>query len=72
VTRGEIAGVTPHGRHATTARHFERDQARDAELVAAGWRVVRLTHRRIHGAPVEVAGMLVRLLGGGGDRGAEG
>jgi very-short-patch-repair endonuclease len=41
---------------------FERDRARDAELMAAGYRVVRLTHRRIHAEPEAVAAQLRRLL----------
>jgi very-short-patch-repair endonuclease len=54
-------------RHHGTRAAFERDRARDAELVGAGWRVVRLTHRRVHGAPSEVADLLARLLGRYGD-----
>ncbi len=48
---------------------FERDRARDAELVAAGYRVVRLTDRRLRDDPDAVAGQLRHLLaeGGGGE-----
>jgi hypothetical protein len=50
---------------------FERDRARDAELIAAGYRVVRLTHRRLHDYPEAVAGQLRRLLAAGGGGGRE-
>lgn len=45
---------------------FEHDRARDAELIAAGYRVVRLTHRRLEADPSAVAGQLRRLLTAGG------
>jgi very-short-patch-repair endonuclease len=34
---------------------FERDRARDAAMQAAGYRVIRLTHRRLHDEPNAVA-----------------
>ena len=48
---------------------FERDRARDAELVAAGYRVVRLTNRRLLDEPAVIAAQLRRLLAtsGGGE-----
>jgi very-short-patch-repair endonuclease len=49
-------------RHHATRGAFERDRARDAALTAAGWRVVRITHRRLVERPAEVAGLLRRLL----------
>ncbi len=42
---------------------FERDRARDATLQLAGYRVVRLTDRRLTDDPEEVARTLRRLLG---------
>jgi very-short-patch-repair endonuclease len=50
-----------HAAHGTRAA-FERDRLKDAELTAAGWRVVRLTHRRLLGQPEAVAAQLLRLL----------
>jgi hypothetical protein len=41
---------------------FERDRARDADLLAAGYRVVRLTHRRLVDEPAAVAAQLRQLL----------
>jgi very-short-patch-repair endonuclease len=45
---------------------FERDRARDAALQAAGYRVIRLTHRRLEQDSASVAGELRRLLRPGG------
>jgi very-short-patch-repair endonuclease len=42
---------------------FESDRVRDAEHTAAGWRVVRITKRRLEREPEAVAGQLRRLLG---------
>jgi very-short-patch-repair endonuclease len=54
----EIDGWSSHGtRHA-----FERDRVRDAEHTAAGWRVVRITRRRLLMEPEAVAAQLARLL----------
>jgi very-short-patch-repair endonuclease len=41
---------------------FERDRARDARLVSAGWRVVRITPRRLAAEPDEITAQLRRLL----------
>jgi very-short-patch-repair endonuclease len=46
--------------HQTRAA-FERDRERDAHLQSAGYRVIRLTHRRLERRPAEVID-LVRLL----------
>jgi len=46
---------------------FERDRARDAARQAAGYRVVRLTHRRLQREAGVVAGELRRLLPVGGE-----
>ena len=54
----ETDGWQSHG----TRRAFEGDRLRDAELTAAGWRVVRITWRRIEDDPEAVAAQLKRLL----------
>jgi very-short-patch-repair endonuclease len=41
---------------------FEEDRERDAELVAAGWRVVRVTWRRLTGDPAREAERLANML----------
>jgi very-short-patch-repair endonuclease len=41
---------------------FERDRAKDAALTTAGYRVVRLTHRRLENEPTVVAAQLSGLL----------
>jgi very-short-patch-repair endonuclease len=55
----ETDGWAAHGRRATR----EKDLARDAALAAAGWRVIRLTWRRLTHEPDEVAAQLAQLLG---------
>ena len=55
----ECDGAAAH----LTPRAFERDRARDAALVVAGYRVVRFTWRRVAEEPVGVARDLRRLLG---------
>jgi len=49
-----------HGHRAA----FERDRSRDSALQAAGYRVVRLTHRRLKADPATVAAELRQLLAG--------
>ena len=44
---------------------FERDRARDAAMQAAGYRVIRLTHRRLAREPATVASQLRHLLTSG-------
>jgi len=44
---------------------FERDRARDAAMQAEGYRVIRLTHRRLKREPAAVAAELRRLLAPG-------
>ncbi len=56
-----IVETDGHRHHGTRAA-FERDRERDAALTAAGWRVVRVTHRRLATRPREVAALLERLL----------
>lgn len=46
-----------------TRGSFERDRLRDAALETAGWRVIRVTWRRLTGEPAAVAAQLARLLG---------
>jgi hypothetical protein len=45
---------------------FERDRVKDAQLVEAGWRVVRITRARLAREPRAVAALLARLLSGDG------
>jgi very-short-patch-repair endonuclease/predicted transcriptional regulator of viral defense system len=52
----EVDGFDAHG----TRMAFERDRRRDAELVAAGYRVIRITWRQLIGEPEAV---LARLAG---------
>jgi very-short-patch-repair endonuclease len=54
----ELDGFRVHG----TRRAFERDRERDAELLAAGWRVIRITFRQLRRAPGAVAARLRRAL----------
>jgi hypothetical protein len=54
----ELDGFAFHRHRAA----FERDRARDARLQAAGYVVVRLTHRRLEEEPAAVAEELRRLL----------
>jgi very-short-patch-repair endonuclease len=53
----ELDGYAFHG----TRQAFEEDRARDAELQAAGWRVIRVTDRAL-GRPGRVAAQMRRLL----------
>ena len=41
---------------------YERDRLRDAELIAAGWVVIRVTWRRLTTEPAAVAGRIRRTL----------
>ena len=54
----ETDGWAAHGTRAA----FERDRRRDAQHTAAGWRVVRITIRRLEEEPEAVAEQLRRLL----------
>jgi very-short-patch-repair endonuclease len=45
-------------------RSFERDRERDAVLQLAGYRVIRITYRRLTREPAEVAAIILRLLAG--------
>ena len=54
----ETDGWRAHG----TRGAFERDRRRDAVLTEAGWRVVRITWKRLENEPGAVAAQLRRLL----------
>ena len=54
----ETDGGAAHG----TARARERDRVKDARLVVAGWRVVRITWMRLIGEPGQVAAQVGELL----------
>src|SRR5262249_39204758 len=56
-----IVETDGHRHHGTRAA-FERDRARDAALVAGGWRGVRITPRRLTREADEVGDLLERLL----------
>ena len=56
----EADGWAAHRRRSA----FERDRVRDAALQAAGWRVVRLTWRRLAREPDAVAAQLRALIAG--------
>lgn len=54
----EVDGYAFHGHRAA----FERDRKRDAALVAAGWRVIRVTWRQITDEPFTVVATVARAL----------
>ena len=54
----ETDGHATHG----TREAFERDRLRDQRLIAAGWRVVRITWRQLTEEPERVARLIVGLL----------
>jgi very-short-patch-repair endonuclease len=54
----EVDGFAAHG----TRRAFERDRARDADLAAAGYVVLRFTARQIEHAPATVVARLAAAL----------
>lgn len=56
-----IVELDSHGYHGTRAA-FENDRVRDAILQAAGYRVIRITHRRMEAAPAGVVQLLRALL----------
>jgi very-short-patch-repair endonuclease/predicted transcriptional regulator of viral defense system len=62
----EADGWTFHRHRAA----FERDRARDAAMQAEGYRVIRLTHRRMEREPTAVAAEIRRLLKREGRAGA--
>ena len=56
-----VVELDSHGYHGTRAA-FENDRVRDAILQAAGYRVIRITQRRMEDAPAEVVRLLRALL----------
>jgi very-short-patch-repair endonuclease len=54
----ELDGFEAHG----TRQAFENDRARDRELVAQGWRVVRITSRQLETDGTTIARQLRVLL----------
>jgi very-short-patch-repair endonuclease len=54
----EADSWSAHGRRSA----FERDRLRDAALQVAGWRVIRITWKRLLREPAAVAAQLARLL----------
>ena len=54
----ECDGYATHGTRAA----FERDRAKDRALVAAGWRVIRVTWRQLIDEQDEIAEQLTKLL----------
>ena len=54
----ETDGWQAHG----TRQAFENDRRRDAHLIAAGWRPLRLTWKRLTNEPAEVADLLRKLI----------
>ena len=54
----ETDGWATHGRR----QAFEDDRARDAFLLAAGWRVLRVTYRQLARRPMLVAAQLAAVL----------
>jgi very-short-patch-repair endonuclease len=45
-----------------TRTGFERDRVRDAQLQVAGYRVLRVTDRRLRSAPAEIVAAVRTLL----------
>jgi very-short-patch-repair endonuclease len=67
-----VIAETDSFRHHSHRAAFESDRARDAELQAAGYRLLHFTHRQVVRAPAEVARVLRTVLsreaaGGSGD-----
>jgi hypothetical protein len=56
-----IVELDGHAYHHTRSA-FEEDRERDAALQAAGYRVIRITHRRLEREPAEVVQLLRALL----------
>ena len=56
-----IVELDGYGFHRTRA-NFENDRVRDAVLQLAGYRVIRITHRRMQDAPAKIVRLLRALL----------
>jgi very-short-patch-repair endonuclease len=57
-----IVGVDGYRFHSTRTA-FERDRKRDAELTAAGFRVIRITWRQLADEPLAIVARVARALG---------
>ena len=57
-----VVELDSRGYHATRAA-FERDRKRDTDLQLAGYRVLRITHRRLEREPAQVVRAIELLLG---------
>jgi predicted transcriptional regulator of viral defense system len=57
--RAERLIVETDGRRHATLAAFERDRARDAMLIALGWRVMRITKRQLRRNPDQVAALVL-------------
>jgi very-short-patch-repair endonuclease len=55
--------------HHSDRKAFERDRRRDADLIAAGYRVIRITWRQLVSEPEAVAVRLARALWAGAPAG---
>jgi very-short-patch-repair endonuclease len=62
-----VVEVDGHGFHGHRAA-FERDRKRDQRLVAAGYRVIRVTWRQLVGEPLAVIARIAQALAGGDAR----
>jgi hypothetical protein len=60
-SRSLVVELDGHATHATRAG-FERDRERDRRLHVAGWRVVRVTWRQLHGSRAAIRRDLQALL----------
>lgn len=56
-----VVELDSHEFHLTRAA-FERDRVRDANLQLAGYRVIRITHRRLQDEPEAIVATLRALL----------
>jgi predicted transcriptional regulator of viral defense system len=55
----ETDGKRTHG----TAQAFERDRYNDQRMLAAGWRVIRITMKQLKADPHRVVALIAQLLG---------
>jgi hypothetical protein len=62
--RERLVLETDGGRFHSTPRQIERDRHKEAELVCAGYRVLRATWRQVERQPEQVARMVRAALGG--------
>jgi len=62
--RARLVLETDGGRFHRTPRQIERDRRKEAELVCAGYRVLRATWKQVEREPQQVARMVRAALGG--------